>query len=686
MTAKGKCCCGSACPTHDCLNGSTIDTGCCPSCDTLILFCERPGYTQKNMAAQFNANPAPGQTRVLCCEYSWSSLPPVQAIYRHHGTFYRVAYRDDRPGLRTWMAPYPECPFPCPEEGYSGCENCDPSPPFPNFSGCVCNSTHSQYQLDKWTEEPGTLWGPEMICWGGGANLTATLGRLEDQLLGIVHFERWWKIADPKRAGCAQWRIHVPDCTETENGWQCGDGAPVQGDNLVPKWWIYACSGVPLFDFDITDAVNREFITTEEASDLRSAAALKEQPIQDILIRMSAGGYFDTKDWRAAQRQAFVDLNGEFPGAGYAACVQNVADMDALGPVRRRLCGAFADANPTPILDLADATATQQTINVDGACFIDYPGLFTAGNEADYAYWADRQWVYFRAVPGGWTWAGWNAPSGACLGWEEEEAILAGCGRQDPDCIQALKGFPLAEPTITTCTHPCWDTFENPVQCSCFEPDAECAVLSLDCPTTENGGIGFPSRCDGNNTGTGGQWCDALNVAAFCGGIRFAYTLYKTQPVAYECEENASGCCGYVRYECGKVAQSFLIEAQRTSNSWDESIPFQCRPEIPPLPANYQYPGLVATHQAPTPLCTAIMEQTNPGFIPNPEILPGDLQSSDDLCCGGFCPVLGTWSAQTDCCGREKVDCEPTERCPPEQTAGQVSCIGHDIECNPPEP
>jgi hypothetical protein len=80
------------------------------------------------------------------------------------------------------------------------------------------------------------------------------------------------------------------------------------------------------------------------------------------------------------------------------------------------------------------------------------------------------------------------------------------------------------------------------------------------------------------------------------------------------------------------------------------------------------------------------MEQTNPGFIPNPEILPGDLQSSDDLCCGGFCPVLGTWSAQTNCCGQEKVDCAPTERCPPTQTAGQIECIGHDIDCDTTPP
>lgn len=664
------CCC---CPTFDCLSGDQIGSGCCHGCDTLLLWCDRPRDEVKYLATA--TSPVSG-TCIKCVVTSWDSLPPVQAIYHYHGTYWRVATLGNGNGINTLLPPYPQCPTylsTCFVPGYEDCDNCN----LFDQSGCACYSgAWTRYQIDKWSSDNDSLWGPEIICFKGGNSIGPNHGRLEGQLLGLVYRERWWKIAEGT-VDCEQYRIYVPECVETPNGWQCQDGTPIQGDNLVPKWWIYACSGCPIFDFDIADAEERGFITTQDAIDIRLALGQGDQPAQDLLERMAAGGYFDSKDWREDQRQAFIDLDAEFPGAGYGACVEDVSLMSELGPFRRRLCSPFSEANPTPILNRADVKDTAVPLQVDAGCFKDYPGSFSSGNELKYQAWVDRQWVYLRAAPGGWTYAGWNAAA-ECNQPEEGEiaAILGGCGRNDPTCIAALRGLPLGTAHCAPCVNPC-DSILNPqpVQyCNC-----ECEIcpgeqwsgfLSTQCPESSQP-FGFDGLCNGADTGLGGQFCDQLGVEPFCEGVRFVFAHYKHEPDGALVGDY---CVDKSRYTCRRTVRSYLVEARRSSDSWLDSVPYKCRGESPPLPVFKDFPAVQQTHQVISPIVVGLVD---PAVDADPPYTTGD------FCCGGFSPrLLLPDPTDETCCGRDpQKDCDATEECPPHSLSQQVNCIGHPIDC-----
>jgi hypothetical protein len=665
-----QCCCGG---TGDCLSGGTIDTGCCHSADHLLLWCERPGFSGKREALW---SPPFSETVCEICEVkTWAGLPPVQAIYQHYGTYWRMQYPggpQPSRGLKNLLPPYPQCPGVACHGDDTGCLTCQPDGLFPVTSGCECNGTsgfnsvYSQYQMDRYQADPDTRWAPELICWKGGNALSGTLGRLDRQIVAIVYFERWWRIAQGT-TDCEDFRIVVPNCTKdpVTGDYSCSGGPAVQSDDLVPKWWIYACSGVPLFDFDIDDAEARGLITTLEADEIRNSAIAGVQPDQQILIKMSAGGYFTAKDWRPDQRQAFVDLHARFPGAGYGACVLPSSSMAELGPFRRRLTHPFAVGDDEPILRAGDATTSGAALQA--TCFIDYPGGFAPGDAPDYEYWAERQWIYLRGVPGGWSWAGWSAPLDSdciTLGITDEiEAILQGCGRFDPTCIEAIKGFPMPNPTCTPCSASCKCEAVTYVNCSCAASCPECdPIPSVGCPFTGGGIPGFSAQCDGNDTGTGGQFCDQLGIEPFCEGVRFAMAYYKAQPeYSGSCEE----CVDDSKFTCARLVESFLLPAQVSSNSWSASIPFKCRPEQPPLGAPNAFPAVSAAHQAPTPICNGIVNDPT-------------LYSTSDICCGGFCPNL---SGSPQCCGQVLEDCAAVNDCPPHSLEGQIDCIGHTIEC-----
>jgi hypothetical protein len=665
MSVKKSCCCGG-CSSHDCLSGGTIDTGCCHSCDHLLLWCERPGFSGRREVL-WQTQTFPPTWCEICETKTHAGLPPVQAIYQYYGTFWRVQYLggpQPQRGLKNILPPFPECPTRACFGDDPDCTSCNPSGPFGgNTSGCACggtssNSVYSQYQLDRYQEDPDTRWAPEVICWKNGNALSGTLGRLDRQILGIVYFERWWRIAQGT-ADCNEYRIVVPDCTKdpVTGDYSCSGGPAVQGDDLVPKWWIHACSGVPLFDFDLTDAVGRGLITSTEADDVRNLASQGIQPDQATLAKMAAGGYFDSRDWREEQRQAFIDLDARFPGAGYGACVEAVGDMDELGPFRRRLTHPFAAQIDEPILRAADATASGTTLQA--SCMIDYPGGWTAGDAGDYEYWADRQWVYFRGVPGGWIWAGWNAPGDdACVQLgitDEEQAILHGCGRFDPTCIEAIRGWPLPPPTCTPCTASCKCEGITYTNCSCASSCPECD------PIPEVGCGGQP-LCDGNDTGNGSGDCEQFGVEPFCEGLRMVYAYYKYVPqFSGSCED----CENNGKETCARSVLSYLIPARVSSNSWADVVPYTCRPENPPLGVPNLFPPIIGAHQATTAVCLGILNAD-------------PLYSEGDMCCGGSCP---TTAGELDCCGQVVTTCEGNNDCPPHSLEGQIDCIGHEIEC-----
>jgi hypothetical protein len=665
MSGAAACCCGG-CAVTDCLSGDTTDTGCCRGCDDLLLWCERPsyGFTQQAVSTGFG----PGAPK---CQWNYTvtsaGLAPVQAIYRYYGTRWRCAIPPTTPES---LYPIPQrCPEDytryglgvplCYPDSYYLCNgstsHCnDPSPPI-----CLCSSLWlTPYRKAVLSADPATKWLVEMTCFKNGQALSGTVGSLYGEFLCLVHREHWWRI--PSGECAAGDYLHVPGCVGGTCTGGCGN-TTWQTDDLVPKWWIFACSGAPLFRFDLDDAIARGYITAGDKTTVLNAIALGNQPPQGILNAMAQGGYFDTRDWRADQRQAFIELNARFPGAGYAACIDDCADMELLGPIRRRLTAPY-QSPPTavPWLNRDDAEASQQTLNVGAACFIDYPG---ADNPTDYGYWAARQWVYFRAAPGGWVWAGWNATGNpACSAMSEEEAILHGCGRADPTCIEALKGNPRPAPCCVDNAPICdTETWTPCSSCGNPPPSCPCGAVPL---------VG----CGPFSATPVGTQCENLVISPDCLGVRFVWAQYVNENILAAGEGT---CVQTYRYRCLYTAKSYLVEARRSADSWSDACPYQCRRENPPLGTFNAWPPITQGHYGIAPICDSI-------------ILNDAIYSSADLCCSGYCwdytyvPPLPDPLAYPcfDPVGATN-DCPATSECPPHSTAGQISCIGFTPPCPP---
>jgi len=634
-------CCQSCCTWGDCLHGTDIEDGCCHACDMLALWCKRPAVS---ISQHYTLGmPVDCET---CYTESFAEMPPVQALYRYYKSFYRCVFPDPAGGILSLLDNLPPspCPDPACETGYDDC--CDTN--FNSFD-CQCNgwfadgigglSTWRREQL--WADD-ASKWFIESFCFANGSSLggSASLGRLSGQLLAIVYFERWWKIAED----CGENKIVVPDCP----GGECGE-VPYQTDDLVPRWWIFACSGVPLYDFEIDDAVRFGVITAKDAELLRIDISMRVQPDQIVLKKMADAGYLQAHDWRAEQRQAYIDLDTRFPGAGYGACIQDVEDMHTLGPFRKRLTEPVVGTSVDPLMKKSHIVTESAALQAD--CFIPYPG--SSSDQTDYDYWAERQWVYFRGAPGGWTWAGWNAPSdGDCLGLglNEEDAILRGCGRNDQSCIEAFKGNPRPSPTCAPCT-----TIN-----AALTPCNHCTGGCDDC------GITAAVSCADDNTPVPTK-CQNFTIVPSCEGIRFVYAEYRVKN-EYTFNIGSGEFEQTHKYVCYQSVASYLTEVKRSVNSWDSAIPFQCRTESPALPAFHAWDEIEGGHVGHSGIC-------------NP-LSAGDFSqyTNADLCAGGicyaeeFCPI--PWPLTG-----ERNNAAADTDCPPHSTTGQVACIGHTIDC-----
>ena len=712
-TANGCCCTPTDKCDKDCIWGTEIESGCCHKDDVLLFWAERNAYSVKTNSTDIGPDPLnPGGILVkeLCCEHSQPQESPIQAIYKYHDCFWRCI-KIDITGLQgidglAEMCPPATCdygidqngdpyPTPCLAFRDPNCYCChDPDYDNQQWSTnnlpCCADCNHqmmSIWRKRRMASEDKWKWFVECLCHkngfalgsGGGCDVISTTdgvnsfgncSRLYDQALCVVHFERWWKIAE-----CAEGdRIYLPGCTPGPGGFNCG-GNIYQSTELVPKWWIFACSGIPLYAGDLIDAVRFGVISSAEAvqvlDDLYGGDC--RHPSQAILRKLAVAGYIRANDWRDEQRQAFVELDARFPGAGYGSCIQQTHLMHTLGPFRKRMTYGSVGTSAQPLLRKADVVDNPDLMPLQADCFINYPGPTTgASAQADYDYWAERQWVYFRGRPGGWQWAGWGASDCGGGTQNEELAILVGHGRADPDCIGAFRGSGRSPGTDTPCG--CCNLnmpFGYRLDCrGCDYGDFDTSLLPACQP---------PSICK------------ILSYRPFCEGLHIQYSNYEfeTDLRTPGSDPNGNGilCDLCAQNKCILKNNAYLVEARRVVDSWDDAIPFTCRPESPPLPPFKDWPAWQKNHPAPqASICNFAIEpgqdQSGWCWCANPPCQ--ESVYTDRMCCGGMCQDF-----LCDCVP-EAVDpfsgplgpaCPSVTECPPHSTQGQVACIGYQPDC-----
>lgn len=688
MSLHRMCCCGKEC-LADCLIGSEIESGCCHRDDVLLLWCERPEWQLKVNYQFSTSGPFGSPTHERCDVTTFNRQDPVQAIYHYHDCYYRCIAVNTTNTLESLALIGTKCRDElCEPDDYNGvppCEGdcCQPEN-LQDANCCPCKAPWlSPWRLEKlkgytsnidWcipdlTEKPEGFdqfkWLVETTCHKGGNALAAASGncctiegysqcaRLYDQAIAVIHFERWWKIAE---------------CVENAQIVVPGGLGGFQTDDLVPKWWIYACSGIPLYGGDLCDAVRFGVITQTEAEDLVKQIqdpAMNGMPDQAVLAKLGKAGYLGVKDWREEQRQAFIDLHARFPSAGYGALIEPLNDMDPLGPFRKRMTYETVGVSSDPLLRRVDVTSETSLLDLQAKGMIAFPG----GTQDDYDYWCERQWVYFRARPGGWTWAGWQQG----VGQAEIDSILLGNGRADPDCIEALKGNPRTSTTCVACT-PCDETLTACGCGTCPEHVAPVYQCETDVYVTKEGPVSTP--------------CQNITFQPVCEGLVITHNRYDVQR---EFVLDGEECVAQDTWKCLYENRSFLVEARRSVDSWLDAIPYRCRNERPPLPVNTAWPDMERTHKAHTIICNYI----NGCDTPSTNNPLNKTYTTADLCCGGFCftcPTDGT-ALENFCgieaCGEDK-ECtvqETSEQlCPPHEGEDQETCIGYEPECDEPTP
>jgi hypothetical protein len=364
---------------------------------------------------------------------------------------------------------------------------CYNSSNFLEKSNAFVKNKNETIQHDRNYEQTyDSILGPELLQRAGSyfaSEVSEYPFRLSSQWLFNVTQERFWKIAQSDSTGFSQVFWNDPGTSgdkpnPTYTTPPNPDPYPYQVDNMVPKWWIFACSSVPFFQFDLEDAVDpmnslssnprTPAITNEDYEDLidkRTTSELySEWSLQSVFEKLGNAGYFHVKDWRAEQLKAYKELNERFPDMGYETYAnKTIDDMPLLGPVRKRyyerdynVAKSYNIRKPYLRPDLVP----NSSLLLQAECFLPFSGQWENSKMSeevrqkvidDYYFWAERQWVYFRAQPLGWTWASWDAMltcpcNASCIGGStapnEEAAILAGCGRAKGNCIESWFNAP----------------------------------------------------------------------------------------------------------------------------------------------------------------------------------------------------------------------------------------------------
>lgn len=660
------CCCSSPNCVKDCIFNTEIESGCCHKTDTLVLWNKRPTFTVNQhylVGGLFG-----GTDCEVCFTKVCPDMQPVQSIYKFHDCYWRVDYPSPAGAISLITMPNgdgvfcgegcanPDC-FPAYSNGCSTCGDVCCGTQIPSFpNNCLYNTWFGAGigGLSNWRRD--TLWNDDATKWFieqvghknnqplGGTN---SVGSLYNQMVFIVYHEKWWKIAEDCSPST---RIYVPGCQQGVGdppSSNCG-GIPFVESDLVPKWWIFACSGIPIYQFEIDEALELGVIDSGDYTSLMASIAIKAQPDQAIMKKLAAGGYTVAKDWRAEQRTAYVELHKKFPNAGYNNCIEPCENMHTLGPFRKRLTEETVGTSNVPLLHSDDVIPELDALQAD--CFLDYDG--DQNSQEDYDFWRERQWVYFRGVPGGWTWAGWN---NSCDPQKTEiENILDGCGRGvgigGPELIEepmlAFRGEPRGQCPCYTC----------PPQCT-NQGFVYCNNCTTDCESTC--GIAPIAACNPPSV------CRRFIIAPECEGVRFVASAYQWQN---DVDQN---CTNVGEYKCLWSVESFLTTAQRSVDSWDANCPYTCNGQFPPLGAFNNWDAIANGTLGEENMCSDLID-------PN-----SNIYRVEDLCCGAYCIDYDYNNCSGYPCAVQgpNLPCPATDECPPHGSGQQIGCIGHSINC-----
>jgi hypothetical protein len=732
---KCNCCdCDAPITCRGCMLGATHgpDSACCPSpSESLIFEHERRGYVSSSEACGQPTPGSPGQPSFIpyqCCTTTKFSAPNVKYSYHYVGKFFKLNYVPTGNSQRGAPGGWPAndlprlCSYCDPknhnESGYCDCmdglgqasieleganfTHCSIAAGgcIAPFQNCLCMGEGFKRQTDRGIQrlshyrrkvmerEPYWRWLLDIMCYdkgnvfrnpyriyntqAGGIVDISSNGSLYKHLIGVVHCEHWWEI---------------DRCDENPNVDFAAEGFNVtpNGSCLVPRFWIQSCSGVPLFDFELDDAVNKGLLSQTDIQDFWKAQEEQKTPSQRIMDKLSEGGYIETGDWRKQALDEIKALQGlTFTKSYYSnISIPKCSDFKHLGPVRKKYFDYSSNIpfiNESALLNPKKArpNVTHRTENPvlfepslqlpneylrDPWAETNRPYPTDPGPNAPiskkqeyeaFLKWKDSQWLYMHARPGGWDYvcSGYfgGQPYGSdptlkipdlprrfmtdvitCPDPEEGQDVGPGSSNgplwRYGGCLGAILGIP--QRSIVT---DCGSAGGAVSACGPDGLDQGCrsfAYFDVECGPPDPYCGAYPEQM-----GPGGG-CGAIMVDSNCEGMSIVFSRQTAAP----CGEDPNGIPYQAKWYTNRVGKAWLYKVNITTGQSSSFCPYICRSLTVPKPIATKFENIYNNARAHINLCKNYYQTPGePPRCPTSEGIPNGKYCQS----GGNCTFYAT--------------------------------------------
>ena len=363
----------------------------------------------------------------------------------------------------------------------------------------------------------------------------ANLCRLSQTLVAVFHSEMWYR-------ACEKYPPSISDSVTPTGGSQDDKNAEANGSTWrcrVPEWWIYACSGVPVFSWEIGLMEENGIISSAEMTYFFQQIS-ENKPIGETAVGNALLQKLMTKTWNTSA-PAGVGILQTKDWAGYTKNDGSVVPDTERRIVRKDL-SKWSQIGGTPV---------NQVIEHD---------------------------QFFYGRNGGWTHVCRTPKNVAFDVTANIPQVPRGVGFRDGidpcraagtdgSCLTAA-ALPYGTTTCTSVTTSCGCNV-----CDYLDANDNPQIPFPGCTGWINAGcnLGVNAGCDPLENP---ELCQGTRFAASCGGVHFQFSGYRANSEA-EADEPP--------FSCQETTHSHLWILNRTCDESDDTAPKQCTsPGCPP--------------------------------------------------------------------------------------------------------
>ena len=393
---------------------------------------------------------------------------------------------------------------------------------------------------------------------GGGTNVSfqGRYNRLGRTLLAVFHQEIWFRACEKYPSDIPEALGDDPDQEDINDAvagsiWKC----------RAPEWWAYACSGIPIYTWEVRRMVEAELISEAQELDLYQSI-YANTPIERTALGRATLEKFETTHWNDLDGSKGLTLLGIRDWAGYTMANGDVVPDSQRKIIRKDLYQSKGSGGSAQDRIIEDQFYYGRNGGWAHICRKPKAGNYTAND-------------VINDMP--------QVPRG--VGYRTDDICRA--AGTDGSCLSAFAG-PYGTPTCSNANTVCgcdlctYRFRGSDCQAAWFDPPNQC-------------GIGVQRACDSTLPPSEDNpylpLCNLTKFNASCGGIHFQFSGIDAIQDADPVDE--------INYQCLEENHAHLWVLNRTcEEGLDTTKPYTCtNPKCNAGP--YNDLGDVSTNIAP---------------------------------------------------------------------------------------